>query len=130
WFTIAALYGRPINVYGDGKQVRDILFVDDLCALYDACIQNIDQVRGKAFNVGGGPKNRLSLRELLKDLERRVGRDLKPTMAPVRPGDQPVFVADVRKLKAELGWEPATDAAAGLAILFDWVKANPELFRA
>jgi CDP-paratose 2-epimerase len=130
WFTIAAIYGRPITLYGDGKQVRDVLFVDDLCELYDACIKNIDRVSGKAFNVGGGPKNRLSLRELLKDLERRVGHDLKPAAAPIRPGDQPVFVADVRKVAEELGWEPRTSAEAGVSILFDWVKAHPDLFRA
>jgi CDP-paratose 2-epimerase len=130
WFTIAAIYGRPITLYGDGKQVRDVLFVDDLCELYDACIENIDRVRGKAYNVGGGPKNRLSLRELLADLERRVGRELKPAVAPTRPGDQPVFVADVRRLAADLGWQPKTDAARGVGLLFDWVSSHPELFRA
>jgi CDP-paratose 2-epimerase len=130
WFTIAAIYGRPITLYGDGKQVRDVLFVDDLCELYDGCIKQIDRVKGKAYNVGGGPKNRMSLRELLKSLEQRVGRELKPAAAPIRPGDQPVFVADVRRLAADLGWQPKTDAATGVGILFDWVKAHSELFRA
>lgn len=128
WFTIAAVCGRPITVYGDGKQVRDVLFVDDLWELYDKCIRDIDRVRGKAFNVGGGPANRLSLRELIADLERRIGRPLAPAKAPIRPGDQPVFFADVRRLERELGWAPKTSAERGLSLLFDWVSSQRDLF--
>jgi CDP-paratose 2-epimerase len=128
WFTIAAVLGREITVYGDGKQVRDVLFVDDLCALYDACIEKIDAVKGTAFNVGGGPRNQLSLLELLGDLEARTGRKLGVSHAAIRPGDQPVFVADIRKAQSELGWTPATSADRGVAILFDWVSSNRELF--
>jgi CDP-paratose 2-epimerase len=128
WFTIAAVYGRPITVYGDGKQVRDILFVDDLCELYDRCLQQIDRAKGKAYNVGGGPANRMSLRELLADLERRIGRPLAPSSAAMRPGDQPVFVADVRRAERELGWKPTTSIERGVGILFDWISSQRELF--
>jgi CDP-paratose 2-epimerase len=128
WFTIAAVRGRNITIYGDGKQVRDVLFVDDLCELYDACIANIDAVKGNAFNVGGGPRNQLSLLELLDDLRRRTGRPLKISHETTRPGDQPVFVADIRKAQHKLGWVPATSIQRGLPRLFDWVSANPELF--
>jgi len=128
WFTIAASFGRPITLYGDGKQVRDALFVDDLCELYELCIKNIDKVRGQAFNVGGGPNNRLSLRELLADLARRVGRPIEPSFAPVRPGDQPVFVADVRRLERVLGWTPKTSIDQGVSILFDWIASHRSLF--
>lgn len=128
WFTIAAVLGRAISIYGDGKQVRDILFVDDLCDLYDACIAKIDDVKGHAFNVGGGPTNQLSLLELLRDLGRRIGRAPDVSYAAVRPGDQPVFVADVRKAQRMLGWTPATSAERGVGLLFDWVSSHRELF--
>jgi CDP-paratose 2-epimerase len=128
WFTIAAVLGRPITIYGNGKQVRDVLFVDDLCDLYEACIQNADRAAGRAYNVGGGPLNQLSLLELLGDLDRRLGISLKPSYAATRPGDQPVFVADIRKAERELGWRPKTSAGAGVAELIDWVRAEKALF--
>jgi len=128
WFTIAALLGKPISIYGDGKQVRDVLFVDDLVELYDACIENIDRVKGNAYNVGGGPANQLSLLELLDDLRRRTGKKLEVTHSAVRPGDQPIFVADVRKARRDLGWTPKTGTEQGVSVLFDWIAANRELF--
>jgi hypothetical protein len=128
WFAIAAVSGRPITIYGDGKQVRDVLFVDDLWELYDACIRNIDVVAGKAYNVGGGPENQLSLIEFLRDIEQRLGRPIERTSAATRPGDQPVFVADVRRLERELGWKPKTGVAAGVSALLEWIQANRTLF--
>ncbi len=128
WFSIAALLNRAITIYGDGKQVRDVLFVDDLCDLYDACIAQIDKAQGQAYNVGGGPENRMSLLELVRDLEARIGRELRPAKAAIRPGDQPVFVADVRKAGRELGWAPKTSVASGLERLFAWISSNRELF--
>ena len=128
WFTIAAALDRPITIYGDGKQVRDVLFVDDLCELYEACIQKIDIAAGKAYNVGGGPQNQLSLLELLDTLSTMTGRTLNVSFAPPRPGDQPVFVADVRKALRELGWSPKTAASRGVSLLHDWVSSNRELF--
>lgn len=128
WFAIAAECGRPITIYGDGKQVRDVLFVDDLWELYDACIRNIDVVAGKAYNVGGGPENQLSLLEFLQDLEARLGRTIVRSAAATRPGDQPVFVADVRRLERELGWKPKTRVDAGVGALVEWIRANRTLF--
>jgi len=128
WFTIAALHGRPITLYGDGKQVRDVLFADDLCDLYDLCIERADVAAGRTYNVGGGPGNQLSLLELLAHLERRLGRSIPRTHAAVRPGDQAVFVADIRRAERELGWKPKTDATSGVEKLIDWVGANASLF--
>jgi CDP-paratose 2-epimerase len=128
WFTIAALLRRRITVYGNGKQVRDVLFVDDLADLYEACITNIDRAKGQAYNVGGGPTNQLSLLELLSDLERRVGHSLAPDYAETRPGDQPVFVADIRKAERDLGWSPKISVDEGTGLLFDWVSSNLPLF--
>lgn len=128
WFTIAAALGKPVTVYGDGRQVRDVLFVDDLIELYDACIAQGGRVAGRAFNVGGGPGNQLSLLELLDDLGRRMGKPLDIKFAATRPGDQPVFVADVRRAERELGWAPRTDVKAGVDALFEWVSAHRHLF--
>jgi len=128
WFTIAALHGRPITLYGDGKQVRDVLFVEDLCDLYDLCIERADVAAGRAYNVGGGPANQMSLLELLAHLERRLGRAIPRAQAAVRPGDQAVFVADIRKAERELGWKPKTSVTSGVEKLIDWVGANASLF--
>jgi CDP-paratose 2-epimerase len=128
WFTIAGVLGRKVTIYGDGKQVRDILFVDDLVDLYEACMSSPDRVSGKAYNVGGGPSNQLSLLELLNDLEQRLGRPIERSFAAMRPGDQPVFVADIRKVREEVGWQPKTDANTGIGRLFDWVATHRQLF--
>jgi CDP-paratose 2-epimerase len=128
WFTIAALFGQPITLYGDGKQVRDVLFVDDLCDLYERCIEQKALVSGKAYNVGGGPENQLSLLELLADLEGRIGRAIPRSHAATRPGDQPVFVADIQKVGRELGWKPKTSAREGVGLLVEWLQKNRALF--
>lgn len=128
WFTIAALLKKPITIYGNGKQVRDILFVDDLVRCYEMCITRIDKVRGEAFNIGGGPSNTLSLIELLEVLDQKM--DLKTDLSwdDWRPGDQPVFICDLSKVQQLLGWEPEITVDVGLEKLADWVKSNSELF--
>ena len=128
WFMIASQLGRPITVYGDGKQVRDILFVDDLLDAYDAAFAAGDRAIGKAYNIGGGPQNVLSLLELLAYIEKRQGHKLGYGISGWRPGDQKVFVSDIHKAQAELGWKPATDCSRGLGLLYDWVSANQGLF--
>lgn len=124
WFTIAAVLGRPITVYGDGKQVRDVLFIDDLIDCYLAAVRHADAVAGQTFNVGGGPDHVLSLRDLLADLESLVGRPLAVRSGDWRPGDQKVFVCDVRKAVKELGWAPRVTPTEGVARLLDWVQAE------
>lgn len=129
WFTIASQLGRPITVYGDGKQVRDILFVDDLVDAYDAAARRIDVTAGQIYNIGGGPANVISLVDLLAHLERRRGKPLSYETAPWRPGDQRVFVSDIGKAQRELEWRPGIGAQDGLDKLYEWVAANPEIFR-
>jgi CDP-paratose 2-epimerase len=128
WFTIAAVTGQPVTIYGDGKQVRDLLFVDDLLDAYDAAVARAEQVRGAVFNLGGGPLHTLSLLELVAMLEQLTGRPLRPSFAPWRPGDQPVFVADIARAGTALAWRPQVDVPTGLQRLYAWVEENRTLF--
>jgi CDP-paratose 2-epimerase len=128
WFMIASQLGRPITVYGDGKQVRDVLFVDDLIDAYDAAFAAGDRAVGKAYNIGGGNANILSLLELLAYIEKRQNRKIPYGFSDWRPGDQKVFLSDIRRAKAELGWQPKTDCISGLGLLYDWVSQNQALF--
>jgi len=129
WFLIAAVTGQPIAIYGDGKQVRDVLWVDDLLDLYDAAVKQIDVAAGKVYNVGGGPENTLAVwEELGPILKRLMGRDIPVRYDDWRPGDQQIFVADVRKAERELGWRPRTGREEGVRRLYEWVVANRALF--
>jgi CDP-paratose 2-epimerase len=129
WMIIAAVTGRQISIYGDGKQVRDVLHVDDLLDAYDAAIENIDLVKGKVFNLGGGASNVISIwNEFGPMLEKHLGRPINVMRGDWRPGDQKVFVADIRKAKNELGWEPKINVEEGVSRLFQWVKKNETLF--
>jgi len=129
WFMIASQFGRPITIYGDGKQVRDLLFIDDLLDAYDAAFQAGDRAVGKAYNIGGGVTNVLSLRELVAYIEKRQGHKLPHGFSDWRPGDQKVFVSDIRRAQKELGWSPRISCDRGLELLYDWVAANKALFQ-
>lgn len=128
WFTIAALHGRPITIYGDGKQVRDVLYVDDLVRAYRAAFRRIRNAAGEVYNIGGGPRNTLSLLELLEMLERLMGRPVPVRYDDWRPGDQVIYVSDIRKARRELGWSPAVGPEAGVRRLHRWIAANRRLF--
>ncbi len=129
WFVIAAVTGKPISIYGDGKQVRDVLYVADLLDAYDLCVDHIDQSSGKIYNIGGGPDNVISIwSEFGPMLENFLGKKLPVRMDYWRPGDQRVFVSDIRKAEQELGWKPKINVQEGLERLFKWVKENQHLF--
>jgi CDP-paratose 2-epimerase len=129
WLTIAAVTGQQITIYGDGKQVRDVLWIDDLLDLYDAAIQGIDVAAGKVYNVGGGAEHTLAVwAELGPMLEDLVGHPIEVAWDDWRPGDQRIFVADVRKAERELGWRPRVGREEGVRRLYEWVSANRALF--
>jgi len=128
WFCLATQRGQKFTIFGDGKQIRDTLWVDDLVDAYVAAVERIAAVSGEVFNVGGGPGNTLSLLELVAMLEARFGRELDPPFADWRPGDQRVFVADVRKAGRLLGWRPKVATADGVSRLLDWIGENKHLF--
>jgi len=125
WFTIAALSGKPITIYGDGKQVRDLLWVDDLIGAYRAFLGS-NHTHG-VFNMGGGPENTLSLLELLALLETRAS-DISVSYADWRPSDQKVYVSNIDKARQELGWKPHITPQEGVERLAAWVAANRSLF--
>jgi len=128
WFTIAALLEKPITIYGDGKQIRDVLNVEDLVSAYQAAIDNQEAVAGQAINVGGGPENTLSLRELIAQLEEQLDITIPLTWDEWRPGDQPVFVCDLEKAKRLMNWQPSYSVKDGVGKLIDWVNQNKALF--
>ncbi len=129
WFIIAAVIGRPISIYGDGKQVRDVLYVDDLLDGYDLAIANIEKVAGEVFNVGGGPANMLSVwSEFGPMLEKLKGERVPVTYGDWRPGDQRIYVSDIRKAGKLLGWQPRVAVAEGVERLYRWVVENRAFF--
>jgi CDP-paratose 2-epimerase len=129
WLTIASLLNLPITIYGNGKQVRDLLWIDDLVNLYHKAIERIDVAAGQVYNVGGGMANSISILELL-DRNSSNG-DGKPrlTYAPARLGDQRLFVADCGKAQRELGWSPQVGLDEGLQKLTEWVLKNKDHIR-
>lgn len=129
WFTIAALKNRPISIYGNGKQVRDILFIDDLLDAYDALVDNAGKTAGKIYNIGGGSENVISIwADFGPMLESLVGHPIPVTYHDWRPGDQPIYVSDIRKARNEIGWSPKISVTDGIRRLFEWVRDNKGYF--
>lgn len=124
WFTIAALFGKPISIYGDGKQVRDVLYIEDLLDAYDAALARIDVTSGQAYNIGGGPGSTVSLRELLALLEDFFGKPVEHSYGDWRPGDQKIFVCNTAKARRDFGWAPKTTVAEGVRNLAAWAEEN------
>lgn len=129
WFTIASNFGSPFFIYGDGKQVRDILYVGDLVELYEKIIDNINLCSGKVYNIGGGDKNTLSLLELIDFLKNNTIHTVNYTYDKWRPGDQKIYVSDISKIKNDIRWEPKTSVSEGLNKLNSWVSKNRESFK-
>jgi CDP-paratose 2-epimerase len=128
WFSIRALQQKAVTVYGDGKQVRDVLYVDDLVAAYDAAVRNIKRTAGRAYNIGGGPANTISLLELINLLNRSFGTELECSFEDWRPGDQPVFISRISRAKADFGWEPRVGVEQGVKRLIEWIQSSRNHF--
>ncbi|HPZ07773.1 MAG TPA: GDP-mannose 4,6-dehydratase [Candidatus Eremiobacteraeota bacterium] len=129
WFIIAALKKRPIKIYGDGLQVRDILFIDDLMDAYEAAVENIDKCKGQIYNIGGGPQNTISVwTEFGPLLEKLMGSSIPVQYADWRPGDQQVYISNISKAEKELAWRPKISVEEGITRLFKWIAKNIELF--
>ena len=128
-FVISAVLGRPITIYGDGKQVRDVLFIDDLLKAFERAVERQASVGGQIYNIGGGPGMTLAVwagaGPLLESL---AGHTLPVQWGDWRPGDQRIYVSDIRKAERGLGWRPTIAPAEGLGRLYRWVEANRALF--
>jgi len=130
WFIIAVTLGRDITIYGDGKQIRDVLYIDDLVRLFEIACENKEKVSGKIYNVGGGIKNTLSVwSEFGPILSKLFGKKIHVKFSSWRPGDQKVYVSDIRLVAKELGWRPQVDVEMGIRKLFDWVQDNKEMLK-
>jgi CDP-paratose 2-epimerase len=123
-FLIRALEGKPITIYGDGLQVRDILDVGDAVNAYVRALENIDRIAGSAFNLGGGPANAVSLLELIDEMRAITGREIDLSFEDWRQGDQRWFVADTSKARAELDLPKPRGWRDGVAALADWLAAE------
>ncbi|HYL07310.1 MAG TPA: GDP-mannose 4,6-dehydratase [Candidatus Udaeobacter sp.] len=122
-FVHSILKDRPLTIYGDGTQVRDLLDARDLCALYSLVIDNIDMTRGQIYNVGGGPQNARNLLEVIEQIGQITNHKPEFTFAGWREGDQAYYVSDISKAGQELGWVPAVDFDAGLRDLIAWAES-------
>lgn len=129
WFIIALTLGKSITIYGNGKQVRDLLYIDDLIKVYDLAIKNIKVTKGQIYNIGGGRENTISVwHEFKPILEDLFKRKINAYFSDFRPGDQPIFVSDIRKAKNNFGWEPKIEVKQGIGKLFSWIQNNKKLF--
>ena len=123
-FLIQAMSGRPLTLYGDGLQVRDILFVDDLVDAMMLAHDAIEEVSGEAFNVGGGPGNTISLLELIDLIAEIAGERPAYAIEPWRPADQRYYVSNTTKLQRALGWKPRVGVREGIDRLAGWLAES------
>lgn len=128
WFTIATILNKSITIYGNGKQVRDVLFVSDLIKAFDSFIHKRDKLHLGVYNIGGGSENTLSLLELLDLLEELTGKRTEIIFDKWRPSDQKVYISNISKIRKELGWRPEVDVKNGVKRLVEWVDKNKNLF--
>ena len=128
-FVIQALKGRPITLFGDGGQVRDVLYVEDLVDAFRLAISNVDALKGNAFNMGGGPENTISLLEFLDTIEALHGERPDVAFDAWRPGDQRYYVSDTSKFRIATGWSPRYSARRGIETLYGWLDKSrvPEM---
>lgn len=128
WFIIAALLGKTLTIFGDGKQVRDLLYVDDMCRAVDLALEK--KPWGEAFNLGGGRENAVSLLETIAYLEELTGGKINLRYADWRPGDNRLYYTDYSKARSLLGWQPKVSWREGVAKTLEWVKENLPQIRA
>jgi CDP-paratose 2-epimerase len=128
WFGIASIFNKPITIYGNGKQVRDVLYIEDLVNLYSSIISNIDSCCGKAYNIGGGPSNTLSLLELISLLEAKLDKTILYNFDKWRPGDQKIYISNIDNIYKDIGWVPLTNIQEGINKMLEWTKDNKNVF--
>lgn len=120
FMTKMVVLDQPFNRYGHGKQVRDVLYISDICRAFELLVEKIETVKGQALNIAGGPANTLSILELLELLEELIGHKEKSIINPMRTGDKLVAYLDIRKVQARLGWTPNVSPREGIRRLIEW----------
>lgn len=126
-FLYSALQGRALTIYGDGRQVRDVLYVQDLLSAFEKARACSRKTSGEVYNVGGGLDNSVSLLELINEIEKLTGRKVRYSLKPERPGDQPIYVSDFRKLNQHVGWQPTVTVRQILVNIQKWWEQNQGL---
>jgi len=121
WFINKNLKNEKIQIFGNGKQVRDILYIDDLTKLFEKCLNKIEKCKGQVFNVGGGKINKISVLELLKLIENFTQNKNKYSFKKERHGDQKYFVNNISKIKKFTGWKPLVNKKQGIKKYYDWI---------
>lgn len=128
WFSIAALLDKPITIYGSGKQVRDVLYINDLIELYYQIILNINKCAGKAYNIGGGINYTISLLELINILKEKLNKNIIYNFTDWRPGDQKIYISDIDKIYNDISWKPTTPISNGIDQMLQWIENNRNMF--
>ena len=127
-FIISSIFNQPLTIYGDGKQVRDILYIDDLLDAFECSIENIDKTKGKIYNMGGGRERSISLLQLISKIEKRLNKKVNYLFSDWRPGVQKVYISDTEAFEREIGWRPKVSVDEGIDRLFSYVEEKKALF--
>lgn len=126
WFIIAAIMNKQLTIYGNGKQTRDILFIDDYVNLCKLAVKNKNKIKGEVYNIGGGKENAISLLELIDTIEKTFHKKINYKYSTQRLGDQLIFVADINNAKKDIGWTPRINTQKGLQLLYEWVESHKQ----
>jgi CDP-paratose 2-epimerase len=129
-FLYTALSGNALTIYGDGRQVRDVLYVGDLVRAIEAARQSLSLTAGQIYNIGGGPENAVSLLELIEEVEVLTGRRLQYVNHERRPGDQLVYISDCSKFNRHAGWKPSTSLRETLLAVYEYWQEHREILGA
>jgi CDP-paratose 2-epimerase len=127
YFAMVAVLDLPLTIYGDGMQVRDVLYIDDLLDAYERAVANPDAAAGQVFNIGGGPQRAISLLDLIEMLEALRGGPMRLSHDDWRPGDQRVYVSQIGRAEQLLGWRPKLSPGEGVRRLYDWAQDHRDL---
>lgn len=127
-FLYTALRDSPLVVFGDGRQVRDVLYIGDLVRAFEAARLASSTTAGQVYNIGGGPENAVSLLELIDEITALTGRRLRYTTGLTRPGDQLIYISDYSKLMLDTGWQPRSSVRQTLAAIYEFWNEHPQVF--
>jgi CDP-paratose 2-epimerase len=123
-FLYSTLQGRPTVIYGDGRQVRDVLCVHDLLRAFEMVRRQQQITSGQIYNIGGGPQNTISILELMREIKRLTGYSAHVSFSLMRPGDQLLYVTDFRKLRHDTGWQPRMNVGDTLQCMYGWWRSH------